>query len=245
MKGKEPIDFIIRQPRVQILGLRTWSGNLTSLTLSFLITPILQGMMGNQWDNICKAPTTVPSNLLSTNTHSPPPVHPEGSSSLCAWDLGFLPSSPLPPSSMDAQTLNLGCVVEDSPSITQAWLLSQSLSTLTILINLLLSGFTFISSRCYALFSRREFMLTSGIHLPTSTVNSHRGKELIFVNECLLFLVNKLYRASLGGPATPSFANLLEMDLKTGFFTSVPTVVFLSSHLGIPLSVCLCLLKSL
>lgn len=45
-------------------------------------------------------------------------------------------------------------------------------------------------------------MLTSGIHLPTSTVNSHRGKELIFVNECLLFLVNKLYRASLGGPAT-------------------------------------------
>lgn len=116
MKRKEPIDFIIRQTGVQILGLRTWTGNLTSMILSFLIiTPTFQGMMKNQWDNICKAPTTVPSNLLSTNTHSPSPVHPEGSSSLCAWDLGFLPPSPHPPSSMDAQTLSLGCVVEDSP----------------------------------------------------------------------------------------------------------------------------------
>ena len=116
MKRKEPIDFIIRQTRVQILGLRTWTGSLTSLTLSFLIiTPTLQGMMRNQWDNICKRATTVPSNLSSTNAHSPPSVHPEGSSSLCAWDLGFLPSSLYPASSMDAQTLNLGCVVEDSP----------------------------------------------------------------------------------------------------------------------------------
>lgn len=109
-REKEPIDFIIRQPRVQILGLRTWTGNLTSLTLSFLIiTPILQEMMRNQWDNICKAPTTVPSNLLSTNTHSPSPVHQKGNSSLCAWDLGFLPSSPSLHPPWTAQTLNRMC----------------------------------------------------------------------------------------------------------------------------------------
>lgn len=55
----------------------------------------------------------------------------------------------------------------------------------------------------------------------------------MFVKECLLFLVNKLHWESLSGPASPSFANLLEMDLKNSLFTSVPTVIFPSSHLGI------------
>lgn len=71
-------------------------------------------------------------------------------------------------------------------------------------------------------------MLTSNIHLPNSPVNSHQGKELIFLKQCLLFLVNKLHWASLWGSANPSFEDLLDRYLKNRLFISVPTVVFCS-----------------
>lgn len=88
--------------------------------------------------------------------------------------------------------------------------ITPGLTTLSIsehtyfLINFLLSGFTFISSKCYSLSSAREFMLASSIHLPTSAVNSYPSKELIFLKECLFFLVNKLHPSeSLRALPTP------------------------------------------
>lgn len=75
------IDFIIRLTGVQILGLPlamwTRTAYLTSLTHSFLmIASTFLSMMRNQWDRLCKAPSTVPSRQFLSSRHQlPTPLH--------------------------------------------------------------------------------------------------------------------------------------------------------------------------
>lgn len=103
------------------------------------------------------------------------------SGSLDVWNLGsqFLPCPPhCEP--RDAQTSSdLDCAFETLPSIMAAGPLSIS-ELAYFLINFPLSGFTFITSKCYSLSSTGEFMLPSSIHLPTPSANSHWIKDLIF-----------------------------------------------------------------
>jgi hypothetical protein len=101
---------------------------------------------------------------------------------LCAWVLGSHLRLPLPAESPEMfrhhPTWNV--------PFKTLQLITPGLTTLSIsehtyfLISFLLSGFTFIASKCYSLSSPREFMFPSSIHLPTTSVNSHWGKDLIF-----------------------------------------------------------------
>lgn len=228
-------------PGCVLLSMWTWTGYLTYLTLSFLIIiPTLQRMMRKQWDNMCNAPTTVPSMYFVLNKCSFSAslyIHREAAHWVHeTWTPNLYRPLPNPP--LNAQGCSdiqiRMCLSETLQSITPGLTILSISEHAYFLISFFLSGFTFISSNCYSLFSRREFMLTSSIHLPTSPVTSHQDNELIFLKECLLFLVNKLPWASLWGPTNPSFKNLLDMYLKNRLFISVSTVLFSSLILAFP-----------
>lgn len=85
-------------------------------------------------------------------------------------------------------------------------------------------------------------MLASSIHLPTSAVNSYPSKELIFLKECLFFLVNKLHPSeSLRALPTPPLQTYWTCTWKTGYLSlsllsSFPPLSSLSSLINLLLS---------
>lgn len=176
------IDFIIRLTGVQILGLPlamwTGTGYLTSLTHSFLmITSTFLSMMRNQWDRLCKAPSTVPSRQFLSSRHQLP------TSCICVHE-SRTPTSHFPLPDKRPEMLRHH-PARKAPFQTQQSI-TPGLTTLSIsahthfLISFLLSGLAFIASTCFSLSSEREFMLPSSIHLPATSANSYWGKDLIF-----------------------------------------------------------------
>lgn len=223
----------------------TWGRlfNLSDLQISYSNITYFSGYDEKslrQWVDVQHLPQHPAHNLSSTNTCPPAPgppkkaahrVHKTRVPTLISLPSPPTPTPPLFPDwkSREAQTSNLECSVEDSPINHSR--LDHSLNLWThFLINFLLSGFTFISSKCYSLSSAREFMLASSIHLPTSAVNSYPSKELIFLKECLFFLVNKLHPSkSLRALPTPPLQTYWTCTWKTGYLSLSLTVVFPST----------------
>lgn len=135
MKWKEPLDFIIRQTGIQILGLLvtmwTWGRlfNLSDLQISYSNITYFSGYDEKslrQWVDVQHLPQHPAHNLSSTNTRPPAPgppkkaahrVHKTRVPTLISLPSPLTPTPPLFPDwkSREAQTSNLECSVEDSP----------------------------------------------------------------------------------------------------------------------------------
>lgn len=167
------------------LALWTRTGYLTSLTLRFLmIASTFLSMMRNQWDRLCKAPSTVPSRQFLPRRHQlPTSCISKGMLSLCTWEsdshhsrLSLSPPCPEMLRHHPARKAPFPTHQSITPGLT-----TLSISAYThFLISFLLSGLAFIASTCFSLSSVWEFMLPSSIHLPATSANSYWGKDLIF-----------------------------------------------------------------